>query len=253
MATNWRKAQENEAQFWRSIYVENRKDVPTYMPITDDAALEFSKKTLERFGHGLDTIVGRVVIDVGCGPYGLIRGFQVHATKTGEKPERLYGVDPLMDTYLKFGTLPVEPYIEYVKAKAESIPLADGSCDLVLSTNVIDHVEDPDSVLKECQRVCRSDGEVCFAVHVVNFPFTLLRPILFLIDKNHPHHFNERFLLRMARRQFRDVAIAQKVTILEDHPEFKFMSVFSSKEKIRGLKRWLSTFLLSTRYLRCRK
>jgi len=251
MATNWRKAQENEAEFWRSIYVERRKDVPTYMPITDDVALAFSKKSLERFGQVLDTVSDKVLIDVGCGPYGLIRGFQVYAQQSGNRPEKIYGIDPLIETYLEFGTLPAEPYIEYITAKAESIPLANGSCDYVYSTNVIDHVEDPDRVLEECRRICKDTGEVFFAVHIVNFPFSLLGPVLFLIDKNHPHHFKEGHIVRLAQRHFRNVALRRKVTILEDHPEFAFSSVFRSPDKLRGLKRWLSTFLLSMCYLRC--
>jgi ubiquinone/menaquinone biosynthesis C-methylase UbiE len=253
MATNWRKAQENEIHFWRSIYIQKQKDIPTYMPITDDAALAFTKKSVERFGHTLDIIDDKVAIDVGCGPYGLIRGFQVNAQKTGNEPKKMYGVDSLIDTYLEFGTLPTSPYIEYIKAKAESIPLADGSCDYVFSTNVIDHVEYPERVLQECHRICKNTGVVLFAVHIVKFPFNLLGPLLFLIDKNHPHHFDEKNILQLAQKYFPSMVLKRKISILEDHPEFTFLNIFRSENKLRSLKRWLSTFLLSSYYFQCGK
>ena len=253
MAITWEKAQENEKKFWKSIYVEKRNDIRTYMPITDDAAFDFSKKSVERFGHNMNIICGSVVIDVGCGPYGLIKGFQIYANRTGNRPKKIYGVDSLMDTYLKFGTLPIEPYIEYITANAESIPIADGLCNYVYSTNVIDHVEHPDKVLEECRRIVKTTGEVCFAVHIINFPFGVLGPLLFLIDKNHLHHFSEEYVMRLAQRYFRNVTLTRKVTMLEDQPEFTLANIFKSPDKLRRLKRWLSTFLLSTCYLRCSK
>jgi len=251
MAINWKKAQENEKKFWKSIYVEKRKDVPSYMPITDEAALAFSKKSVERFGHDMNIICARVIIDVGCGPYGLIRGFQVYANRTGNRPKKIYGVDSLMDTYFEFGTLPTEPYIEYIMANAESIPIEDGSCNYVYCTNVIDHVEHPDKVLEECRRIVKTTGEVFFAVHIINFPFSLIGPLLFLIDKNHPHHFSAGHVMRLAQRHFCNVTLTRKVTIFEDHPEFTLANTFKSPDKLRGLKRWLSTFLISTCYLKC--
>jgi ubiquinone/menaquinone biosynthesis C-methylase UbiE len=156
-----------------------------------------------------------------------------------------------MDTYLKFGTLPIEPYIEYIISKAESIPIADNSCCRVYSTNVIDHVEHPDKVLEECRRIVKTTGEVFFAVHTINFPFSLLGPILFVVDKIHPHHFSKRYVMRLARRHFRNVTLTRKITIFEDHPEFTLANTFLSPDKLRGLKRWLSTFLISTCYLKC--
>ena len=253
MATSWRKAQENEVQFWQAIYIEKQKDIPTYMPISDDTALAFTKKSIERFGQVLETINGKVAIDVGCGPYGLIKGFQVNAQKTGNNPRKIYGIDPLINTYLKFGTLPTASYIEYINAKAESIPLEDGLCDYIYSTNVIDHVEDPARVLQECHRICKDTGVLLFAVHTVKFPFNLLGPLLNLIDKNHPHHFSENKILRLAQKYFPSVVLKRRIGLLEDHPEFKFFNTFRSTNKFRSLKRWLSTFLISSCYFQCGK
>ncbi len=252
MAINWKKAQENEARFWQSVYVEKRKDFPTYMPIKDDLALAFTRKSIERFGHTLEAANGKTIIDVGCGPYGLIKGYYIHFQRTGRGPAQMYGIDPLIETYRQFGTLAEADRIKYFPTKAEMIPLANSSCDYVYSTNVIDHVENPERVLMECRRICARGGEVAFAVHVVNPTFSILRPFLFLIDRNHPHHFSRKSIVDLAQKHFTHVVINREVNILEDHPEFTFMNTFRSPGIFRGLKRWISTFLLSTCYLVCK-
>lgn len=252
MAISWKRAQQNEERFWKKIYVE-RHDDATYSPATESAAFVFAKKSLERFGHTFDSAREKVVADVGCGPYGLIVGFYTYMRQRGVRPLRLYGLDPLISTYLGFESLPRDSWIEYVESKAESMPLGDASCDYVYSTNVIDHVEDPGAVLRECLRVCKSSGEVLFAVHVVRFPFTALRPILFLIDKNHPHHFSKNSVTALARKCSRSVVVTRKVSMLEDHPGFTFANALRSPNILRGLRRWLSTFVLCTYYLRCSK
>ncbi len=253
MAISWRNAQKNEERFWKAIYVEKRTDLPTYRPVTDETAYAFTKKSLERFEQSMDTPVQKTIADIGCGPYGLVRGFHVHFSKTGRRPARIYGVDPLMDTYIQFGSLPQQEHIQYIAAKAEAIPLGEGLCDFVYSTNVIDHVEDPDQVISECKRICRSGGEVLISVHVVNRPFHVLGPILFLIDKNHPHHFREKNVVAQLRRQFRSVQVCRTVGVLVDQPDFAFPVVLRSSGILRGLKRWLSTFLLTSCYIKCTK
>ncbi|MGO9139575.1 MAG: class I SAM-dependent methyltransferase [Syntrophales bacterium] len=59
-------------------------------------------------------------------------------------------------------------------ANAESIPIKDSSRNYVYYTNVINHVEHRDKVLAECRRIAKVTGEVCFAVQIVNFSFSLL-------------------------------------------------------------------------------
>ncbi len=251
MAPKWEEAQKNERQFWASIYREKRQDVTSYMPVTDETAFAFSKKSVERFGHGLEAIREGVIADVGCGPYGLIRGFHVHAQRSGCRPKRMYGIDSLMDTYLEFGTLPAANYIEYITAKAEAIPLEDGLCTSVYSTNVIDHVERPGRVLSECRRIVAEGGNLFFAVHTISFPFSLLGGVLFLIDRNHPHHFSSGRIRQMASRYFDEVTLTQKVSLREDHPEFTLATAFQSTGRLRALKRWASTLVMSTCYFKC--
>jgi ubiquinone/menaquinone biosynthesis C-methylase UbiE len=253
MAISWKQAQENERKFWEDIYVEKREDIPTYRPITDQMALAFAEKSLHRFGQNLETVSGKTIADIGCGPYGIIKGIDVYGQMTTLYPTKILGVDPLMETYLKFDTLPKRAYIELVASKGESIPLKDNVCDLVYSINVIDHVENPNLFIKECHRICKLGGGFMVSAHVVRGPFTMLRPLFFLFDKNHPHHFTVRKLCQLADKYFQNVSITTVVTVLEDQKDFTFKNIFTSKDKVRAAKRWLSTFVLATIYIQCSK
>lgn len=45
------------------------------------------------------------------------------------------------------------------------LPLADGSVDFVLSSQVLEHVEDPAGYVRECLRVLRPDGRLLLTTH----------------------------------------------------------------------------------------
>lgn len=49
------------------------------------------------------------------------------------------------------------------------LPLAADSCDLVLSTQVLEHVEDPTSYLAECHRVLKDGGSLVLSTHGVMY------------------------------------------------------------------------------------
>jgi SAM-dependent methyltransferase len=51
--------------------------------------------------------------------------------------------------------------VNFIAAVGESIPLASGSVDLILSYDVLEHVEFPERVLAECLRVLRPGGLAC--------------------------------------------------------------------------------------------
>ncbi len=67
--------------------------------------------------------------------------------------EKLYvGVDADMDSLRDC------PETNRVRADVESLPFADGSFDLVSSNMVFEHLDDPESVLQEANRVLSQDG-----------------------------------------------------------------------------------------------
>ena len=96
------------------------------------------------------------VIEVGSGAHGLIFCF---GSQHG------IGVDPLAVSY---GSLfpRWQRSAQTVAAVGESLPFADGSFDVVLCDNVVDHAESPDRIVRELVRVLTPGGLLYFTVNV---------------------------------------------------------------------------------------
>ena len=111
------------------------------------------RKILERFRPISDS---DKVLEVGSGAHGLIFGF-------GNKTR--VGVDPLAAEYKR-----IFPKWQSGAATAaaigEELPFADGSFDIVLSDNVIDHAEQPLKIIDEIVRVMKPGGILYFTVNV---------------------------------------------------------------------------------------
>jgi SAM-dependent methyltransferase len=61
--------------------------------------------------------------------------------------------------------LPGNPKADLELAPDGTIPVPSGTADLVLSTQVLEHVEDPSGYLAECARVLRPGGKVLLSTH----------------------------------------------------------------------------------------
>lgn len=96
------------------------------------------------------------VIEVGSGAHGLIFYF---GAKHG------VGVDPLAVSY---GNL--FPHWQHcaptVAAVGESLPFADGSFDVVICDNVVDHAESPPRIVAELTRILTPGGLLYFTVNI---------------------------------------------------------------------------------------
>ena len=254
MAFSWEDAQAKEKAFYDTIYRDNAGDIPSYYPYTPERCLAFTRKTVERFGCTMAELAGKVLADVGCGPHGIISGLELFGAAHGLLPRRMYGIDPLMDTYKTYtehGVLKESATLQLITAKGEGIPLPDASCDYVFCTNALDHVQEPQKVVREARRICKADGAFCVSLHVVNPAWSWSRPVLFLLDKNHPHHFCTHVVLALMRRHFTRVRLCTRVSVVEDHPEFTFANIWTSPRKSRAVKRWVSNVVLSSLYVRC--
>jgi SAM-dependent methyltransferase len=75
--------------------------------------------------------------------------------------------------------LPGNPKADLVLDDNGRIPMPDASCNLVLSTQVLEHVEDPAAYLLECLRVLKPGGKLLLTTHGLMFyhpfPFDLWR------------------------------------------------------------------------------
>ncbi len=74
--------------------------------------------------------------------------------------------EPYVNEYIGFD-LPGNEAAECVLEKPDSLPEADGSASIILSSSVLEHVVDPARYLAECRRVLVNDGLLILTTHGV--------------------------------------------------------------------------------------
>ena len=252
MTKNWNDAQENEKVFWENIYLNDVNDISTYKKINNSDAIEFSIKTLSRHLISYEHLDSKKILDVGCGPYGILKGL-AHLMEGGTVNYKLIGIDPLMNFYKTLKNYPESINLELYETQGENLPFADSSMDYVFSTNVLDHVENPEKVVLEISRVIKDKGVFCPSVHVVRPYLRLLAPFIKYFDKNHPHHFTEDTFSTILSKGFKNIKVVNKITMFEDHPEFQLRHITKSPNILRGLKRYISNWVLYSVYFNCSK
>jgi SAM-dependent methyltransferase len=177
----WHTVQRLELEFWSrwtTLPPYRNLDVPEYW-----------HQEVAQFGKTWDSFSGLRVLDVGCGPLGLIH-FLDHAA------ERIR-IDPLLSQYHR--KLPLTGPQLSISAMAESLPLATHSVDLAICFNALDHMLDPEAALVEIARVVRPRGTTLFMIHTFA---AWLRP-LFWVDRLHPHHYTTGAFASMVAARFR--------------------------------------------------
>lgn len=106
------------------------------------------------------------ILDVGCGPCGMINFID-----TGQR----YGLDTLIDYYISSFPMPTE--INWIKGFGESLPLRDRQFDLVITTDTLDHAENPTFILKELARIIKNGGVMFLTVNTYNQGTNLIKSI----------------------------------------------------------------------------
>ncbi|MFC4271463.1 methyltransferase domain-containing protein [Sneathiella chungangensis] len=91
-----------------------------------------------------EEVVGRSIIDVGCGTGYLLRRIM---EIRGEEFDRVTGTDLIVPD--------AQEGIELVPAKIEKLPFADDAFDTVICTHVIEHILDYRTAIQELRRICR--------------------------------------------------------------------------------------------------
>jgi ubiquinone/menaquinone biosynthesis C-methylase UbiE len=257
MAKDWPEAQQKEQEFWTrwaaNVVGETPGKTEKAPPIATDRAVDFARTTLARHHLTFKALDGKTVADIGCGPYGIIHGILNSGEAFAKRPI-LIGVDPLMDMYeSKIGILRRQENVQLHAAKGESLPLADASADYVFCVNALDHVEAPESVVKELHRIVKPGGLCGVSLHTVTTPFSPVRRFLRYVDTNHPHHLTVEFVRRLLAKYFDRVEITHIANLTEDAPSFAFKYLFSAPNKPLALMRWMSTFILQSACFNCWK
>jgi SAM-dependent methyltransferase len=108
------------------------------------------------------------VLDVGCGA-----GSVAKAVKRERPDLAVYGCD-LSRSALSIASASPDG-VDFRLATGERLPFADGEFDFVWMVDVLEHVENPEPVLKEVARVLRPDGGLHVVLPLEGQPWTLYR------------------------------------------------------------------------------
>lgn len=217
----WRHAQTLEPEHW----LANRDAIldPAYR----DSIVKRSEKLQERlrpFGPVDGT--GVSVLEIGGGGTPLIDHFAC-----GDR----HSLDPLADFYrAQFGAV-LDKGVQWHSGKAEELPFANGTFDVVISRNVLDHVQDDARCLAEVKRVLKPQGIAYVAVNNFSGPLYLFRSAF--KDPEHPYTYNHETLDERIR-----AAGFRVLDVRKDPPEH--MGHFTELESKAPHRRLLRSFLL---------
>jgi arabinofuranan 3-O-arabinosyltransferase len=125
---------------FRAFLVEQTDPDRFYRTLADDSVRQLTEYT---------ELAGRVVVDVGGGP-----GYFADAFRAAGAT--YIGIDPDVGELSARGT----PASGMVRASGDALPFATGTVDICYSSNVLEHVAEPDRMLGEMVRVTRPGGTV---------------------------------------------------------------------------------------------
>jgi SAM-dependent methyltransferase len=96
-----------------------------------------------------------LIVDLGCGTG---RFSEILAAEFGA---RIIGFDPSESMIDQARQKSATGMIEFERAWAHELPLADGCVDLVFMSQVYHHVPEPIAAARECRRILRAGGYLC--------------------------------------------------------------------------------------------
>ncbi|MBI2413531.1 MAG: class I SAM-dependent methyltransferase [Deltaproteobacteria bacterium] len=127
-----------------------------------------ARTTLEIYNDLVTSAISKktVLLDAGCGKKSLMAGFK-------KKVARQVGMDISLDAIHENNAFNV-----FAVGDAHKLPFADDSFDVVVSQWMIEHIKDPNEVMKEFHRVLKKGGHLIVATNSLYHPMMLLSAIL---------------------------------------------------------------------------
>lgn len=157
------------------------------------------------------------VLDVGCG-----EGFTLKQFEDKKIGKNLVGVDNLR-TAISIGKK-IHPNLDLSKGDVYNLEFADSSFDLVLCTEVLEHLEDPKKAINEMKRVSKK----YLVFSVPNEPFFILANLLrgkyLKTLGNHPEHINH-----WTMWGFNNFLKKQGLTIVKSRHPFAWSLILAKK------------------------
>lgn len=116
---------------------------------------------------------GKRVLDVGCGD-----GFLALQLKKNFK--EVYGVDVNEIDLAIARRINPKKQVHFIKASATNLPFKNEFFDVVICTDVIEHIKEDEKVVSEVRRVLKKNGTLIITTLDKNFPF-LYDPINYVL------------------------------------------------------------------------
>jgi ubiquinone/menaquinone biosynthesis C-methylase UbiE len=124
-------------------------------------------------------------------------------------------VDPLMNFYRENFPMVFPENIDCKNAKGEDLPYEDNKFDLIISRNVLDHVDDVHQCLKEIKRVLRVNGTAYIGMNVFAGPLLVYKTIF--KDPEHPYTFSRKSFITLITQYFSIVEMRKNDPINDNH------------------------------------
>ena len=215
----WLKAQAAEKLFWQTSRHAGSPD-RTYW-----------KDILKQSGVTFDFFKDKDILEVGCGPRGLIYLIDEARSRIGVEPmNMLHWIEEWKQKFV-------------INGIGEKLPFDDVIFDVVICFNTLDHTKQPASVIKECHRVLRDNGYLLLWVHALRNPYSIFRGFLNKVDSPHPYHLTVRDIKKLVENYFE----------IKDEKLVKGTGIFGHIKASGSIKLLISNYLTENIWLQLRK
>lgn len=154
------------------------------------AHIHFKQYSLMYINRSISDLENKVVVEVGCGPAGVIPHLNNAAIAVG--------VDPLIDEYKKLWDLSNDK-VKYICSAIETFK-TNIQADVVICWNVLDHVSDIELATKSLFDMLKPDGELWFMINLEDMSGSGWVVLEGSLDSAHPHRVNAVSISRLMKK-----------------------------------------------------
>jgi ubiquinone/menaquinone biosynthesis C-methylase UbiE len=208
---------------WNEVHAE-KHDLDKFYQHPNSIFRYIENKRIKKLIQLAELKDSNLVLEVGCGA-----GHILERVKKG----KLHGID-ISEIQIKRAKERLGDSVELNKAPGEKIPYNDKYFDKILCSEVIEHVLDPDPLLREMKRVLKDDGILSFSIpneNLINFTKKALKTTGLTrilepkksgwdlaskdnLDEWHLHEFNLKLIKKYCKGIFKIVKISSIPNII---------------------------------------